>query len=94
MVAVHHIAAAAEIVIFPIRRKHVVDIVVNPLKRETRSHLVSFRSMVKHNIKDDFYPICIQFMNQAAELISCFSGTRVCGIGNIWRKKHTGLYPQ
>ena len=52
MVAIQGIAAAAEIIIVPIRRKHIVDIIIKPFKGEARAMLVPFRRVIEHHVKN------------------------------------------
>ena len=64
MVAVHGIATSAEIVVMSIRCQHIINIIINALKRKTRSILISLGSMVKHNIQNDFHAVCLEFTDQ------------------------------
>ena len=68
MVAVEHIAAAAEVVIFAVRRKHIIDIVVNSLKGEERSQLVALGGVVEHNVENNLNAIGFEVANQLLEL--------------------------
>ena len=47
-----------------IRRQHIINIIINALKRKTRSILISLGSMVKHNIQNDFHAVCLEFTDQ------------------------------
>ena len=57
MVTVDGVPAPAEIVIIPIRGKHVIDIIVNSFEREKRSVFIAFRSMIENNVQNDFNAI-------------------------------------
>ena len=65
MIAVHDVATAAEIIVVAIRRQHVIDIVINALEAEARSHLISFCRVVEHNIQNDLDAIFLELANQA-----------------------------
>ena len=47
-----------------IRGQHVVNVVVDPFKREKRSLFVSLRRMVKYDIQNHFDPVLVQLTDQ------------------------------
>ena len=63
MVTVQGIPAAAEIVIFSLRGKHIINIIVKTFEREARTELISLCGMVEHDIKDHFYSVIVQFLD-------------------------------
>ena len=56
MVAVDRVAAAGKVVVVPLRRQHVVDIVVEALEGNELSVLIPLRRMVEYNVKDHLDP--------------------------------------
>ena len=50
MIAVHDIPASAKVVVEPFRCQHIINVVVDSLKREVRAVLVALGGMVKYNI--------------------------------------------
>ena len=53
MIAVDGIPAAGEIIVIPIRRQHIVDVVVEPLEGYERPVFISLRGMVENHIQND-----------------------------------------
>ena len=84
MVAVHGVAAAAEVIIISFRRQQIVYIIVKALKRDKRSVLISFSRMIKHNIQNHLNPILMQRLDQLFQFQSfpvilhcrCITGIR------------------
>ena len=87
MVAVHGIATSAEIVVMSIRCQHIINIIINALKRKTRSILISLGSMVKHNIKYNLYSVSVKFFYKAFERITFSCLFMTCSVTCIWCKK-------
>ena len=52
MVAVQGIAAPAEIIVFPVRGEHVVDIVVKSFETEGRADLIALGGVIEHHVQD------------------------------------------
>ena len=50
MIAVHDIPATAKVVVVSFRCQHIINVVVDSLKRKVRAVLVALGGMVKYNI--------------------------------------------
>ena len=70
MIAVQRISTAAEVIVFPVRGEHIVDIVVKPLETERRAHFIPFSRMVEHNVQDHVDLIVVQRFDQPLQLHS------------------------
>ena len=70
VVTVHNITTSTEIIIMCIRCQHIINIVVNSLETEARSHLVSLRRMVKYHVKNNPNSVLLQFADQMFQLIA------------------------
>ena len=70
MVAVESVAAPAEIIIKPFRCKHIINVIVKPLKWKIRSVLISLRSMVKHHVQIHLDSMGIKQVDQTLQFIS------------------------
>ena len=64
MVAVQSIAAAAEIVIVPIRRQHIINLIVKSFETKCGTFFISLRGVIEHNVQDHFDPILMQLPDQ------------------------------
>ena len=93
MVAVEGVAAAAEIIILPVRREHVIDPVVKALEAEARPLFVALRRMIEHHVQDHLDPVFMQRPDQLLEfrpLPVVLAGRRIAGIR---RKKADRIVP-
>ena len=84
MVTVESVAAAAEIVVLPVRRQHVINIIVNAFEGKTGSPVIPLRRVVEHHIQDHLYPIFLQLINQLFQLVPLmvvFHHGRITGVG-------------
>ena len=87
MIAVQRVAAPAEIIIQTLRGKHVINPVVEALKRKEGSLFISFCSMVKNHIKNHFNAIGIQLPNQPLQFITFPVKLFLCSIAGVRCKK-------
>ena len=91
MIAVQGVAAAAEIVIIPIGRQHVVDVVVKALEGEEGAHLIALGGVVKDHIQDDLDPIVVEGFDQLLELITLHVPLGRGGIAGVGGKEAYGI---
>ena len=87
MVTVQCIAAAAEIIIFSVRRKHIIYIIVKSFKRYERTILISLRRVVEHHIQDHFDIIVMKFPDQVFKLCTLSVKFFLRAVACIRRKK-------
>ena len=69
MIAVDGVPAAGKIVVIPIRRQHIVDVVVEPLERYERPIFISLRSMVENHIQNDLDARRMEIADQRPQLV-------------------------
>ena len=70
VITVQRISAATEVIVFPVRGEHIVDIVVKSFETERRPHFISFGRMVEHNVQDHVDLIVVQRLDQTFQLHS------------------------
>ena len=70
MVAVQGIATAAEIVIFSVRRQHIVDVVVKAFEGKEGAVFISLGSMVKHYVQKYLDTVLVKDTDQVFQLIT------------------------
>ncbi len=93
MVAVQRIAAAAEIVIIPVGRQHIVNLIVKALKAEGWPVLISLRRVIKDYIQNHFNPVFVKLPDKLLKLRSLpvvLFGRDIVGIRG---KKSNGIIP-
>ncbi len=93
MIAVDRVPASAEIIVVSVRRQNVIDVIVDSLKREDRSVLVSLGGMVKHHIENDLDSVLFQFADQIFELLSLMVVLNHGRIAGVRRKEANGIIP-
>mmetsp|Transcript_30026 Transcript_30026/g.84734 ORF Transcript_30026/g.84734 Transcript_30026/m.84734 type:complete len:269 (+) Transcript_30026:1814-2620(+) len=68
VVAVEGVAAAAVVVVLPLRRQHVVHPVVQPPEGDGGAHLVALRGVVEHHVQDDLHAAAVGLLHKLLEL--------------------------
>ena len=68
VVAVEHVAAAAEIVVLAVGREHVVDVVVQSLEREEGTLFVTLGGVVEHDVEDDLDAVGLEVADELFQL--------------------------
>ena len=84
MIAVQRISAPGEVVVVSLRREHIVDVVIQSLKREHGAVFISLGRMVKDDIQKDLYTVLVELLYHCLELIAfmivlpgrCIAGIR------------------
>ena len=56
VIAVQGVAAAAEIIVFSVRGKHIVNVIVKSLKGKERSFFIPLCRMIEYHIQDYLDP--------------------------------------
>ncbi len=87
MVAVERIATAAEIVIAPVGREHVVNVVVKAFEAEKRAVFVPLRRMVKYHVQDHLDPLGVERADQALKLVALMVVPVRGGIARVGREE-------
>ena len=93
MIAVQCVAASAEIIIFSLRRKDIVNIIIKSLETEIRSIFISFCRMIEYNIQNNLDSIFVELPDQFLQLPSFFLKIIQCRIIIIWRKVTDSIIP-
>ena len=76
-----------------IRRQHIVNIVVEALKGEAGSPLVSLRRVVEHHIQNTFNAVLVKSADQLFQLGSFLIIFYLCGITGIGCKETDRIIP-
>ena len=87
VVAVQRVAAAAEIVIIPVRRQDIIDIIVDPLEGEAGAVVISLRRVVEHHVQDDLDSVLLQLVDQLLQLIPLMVVLHHGGIAGVGGEK-------
>ena len=83
VVAVQGIAAAAEIIVIPVGRQHIIDLIVEALETEGRTLFVALCGMVEHNVKDDLDAVVVEGLDQDFQLGAFLVVFIVCDVTGI-----------
>ena len=87
IVAVHGIAASAEVIIITVRRKQVICFVIYAPVGNVRPLLIALRRMVEYNIEYDLDSCPVQTLNKILQLIRSQSHRCRCSIPCLRRKE-------
>src|SRR5690349_5401656 len=90
MVAVQSIAASREAVIVAFRSQNVIRAIVDASIGDVRPALVSFGSVVEHDIEHYFDAGAMQFLDEVLKLIHLHSEASCSSIASLRRKKAYG----
>src|SRR4029078_4733050 len=84
VIAVESIAAAAEVVVKALRRKHVIGLIVQTAERDGRTVLVAFSRVIEHDVENDFDAVAMQLVDHGFAFVGLeaeLSGGSVAGVG-------------
>ncbi len=87
MIAVQRVPAAAEIVIIPVRRQDIIDVIVDAFERETGAVVIPLRRVVEHHIQDDLDSVLLQFIDQLLQLVPLVIVLHYGGIARVGGKE-------
>ncbi len=91
VVAVQGIAAAAEVVVVPVGRQHVVDLVVEAFETEGGALFVPFGGVVEHHVQNHFYAVVVKGLDQHFQLCALMIVFIICDIGGVGGEKAHGI---
>ncbi len=91
MIAVQGVSAAAEIIVIPLCRKHVINLVVKPLEAEHTALLISLCRVVEHDVKNDFNSVVVKLPDEGFQLFSFFIVLICSCVAGVGRKKSHGI---
>ena len=93
VVAVDRVAAAAEIVVLPLRRQQVVDVVVKALEREEGPLFVALRRVVEHHVQVHLDTVLLECLDQTFQLVALPVVLRSGGIAGVGGEEADGVVP-